>query len=142
MAITGISHLGIAVGDLEAAIRLYRDVLGLEFEERWVAAEDGIEAASFRAGDVHIELMRPLGPDTPVGRFLARRGEGLHHICYRVDSVADTLINLREAGLETIDQQPRPGGGGRTLVGFVHPRSASGVLTELEQPVSTPDPPG
>jgi methylmalonyl-CoA epimerase len=128
-----ISHLGLAVGDLDAAIGLYRDVFGLELERRWVAETDRMEAASFRVGDVEIELMQPLEEDSPVGRFIARRGEGLHHVAYQVDDVAEALRAAREAGVEVIDEGPRPGGGGRTLVGFLHPRGVHGVLTELEQ---------
>jgi len=98
-----------------------------------VAREDGLEAASFKIGDVEIELMQPLGADTPVGRFIAKRGEGLHHVAYKVDDVAQVLTAVREAGLETIDTKPRSGGDGRTRVGFLDPKSTMGVLTELEE---------
>jgi len=130
-----VSHLGLAVRDLDGAIRLYEEVFGLTVQHRWVARADGIEAASFRVGDMEIELMQPLAEDSPVGRFLARRGEGVHHVAYEVDDVGDALNRARQAGLETIDQQPRPGGDGRTLVGFLHPRTTLGVLTELEEEV-------
>ena len=130
-----ISHLGLAVKDLDAAIRLYEDVLGLEMEHRWVAEADRMEAASFHIGDMEIELMRPLEPDSPIGRFIARRGEGIHHVAYKVDDVAGALAKARESGLETIDEEPRPGGDGRTRIGFLHPRSTFGVLTELEEDV-------
>jgi methylmalonyl-CoA/ethylmalonyl-CoA epimerase len=130
-----ISHLGFAVKDLGRAIELYERAFGLEVKHRWVAREDGMEAASFRIGDVEIELMQPLGADTPVGRFIAKRGEGLHHVAYKVDDVAGVLDAVREAGLETIDSKPRRGGDGRTRVGFLHPKSTLGVLTELEQDV-------
>ncbi len=130
-----ISHMGIAVKDLEAAIRLYRDVLGLQPVHRWVAEQDRMEACSFRVGDVEIELMQPLADDSPVGRFIARRGEGIHHVAFEVDDVADALGRAQAAGLETVDQAPRAGGDGRTLIGFLHPRSTSGVLMELEQDV-------
>jgi methylmalonyl-CoA/ethylmalonyl-CoA epimerase len=132
-----VSHLGFAVRDLEAAVRLYRDVFGLELVHRWVAAADGMEAASFRVGDLQIELMSPLQEDSPVGRFIARRGEGMHHVAYRVADVATALEAARRAGLETIDQRPRAGGDGRTRIGFLHPRSTFGVLTELEEDVGT-----
>jgi methylmalonyl-CoA/ethylmalonyl-CoA epimerase len=128
-----ISHLGIAVRDLEAAVRLYRDVFGLELRHRWRAEADRMEAASFGVGDIEIELMQPTEEDSPVGRFLARRGEGLHHVSYRVDDVAGALARAREAGLEAVDEAPRPGGDGRTLVAFLNPKSTLGVLTELEQ---------
>ena len=128
-----ISHLGLAVKDLAAAIQLYEQVFGLRIAHRWVAEADRMEAASFRVGDLEIELMQPLEDDSPVGRFIARRGEGIHHIAYRVDDVADALHRARDAGVATIDQEPRPGGDGRTRIGFLHPRSTFGVLTELEQ---------
>jgi methylmalonyl-CoA epimerase len=128
-----ISHLGLAVKDLDAAIQLYEQVFGLRIEHRWVAETDRMEAATFRVGELEIELMQPLEDDSPVGRFIARRGEGIHHIAYRVDDVADGLHRAREAGLATIDEEPRAGGDGRTLIGFLHPRSTFGVLTELEQ---------
>jgi methylmalonyl-CoA/ethylmalonyl-CoA epimerase len=130
-----LSHLGLAVRDLDAAIRQYVDVFGFELEHRWVADADGMEAASLRSGEVEVELMQPLGEDTPVGKFLERRGEGLHHVCYEVDDVAAALAHVQRAGLQTVDERPREGGDGRTLVAFVHPKSTAGVLTELEQDV-------
>jgi methylmalonyl-CoA epimerase len=133
MKLRRLSHIGLAVRDLDAAIDLYRRVFGLELTRRWKAEADGMEAAAFRVGDLEIELMQPSGPDTPVGRFLARRGEGVHHVAYRVDDVGAALEEARTAGLETVDQLPRPGGAGRTLVAFLHPKSTLGVLTELEQ---------
>ncbi len=132
-----ISHLGFAVRDLEAAIRLYRDVFGLELVHRWVAVADGMEAASFRVGDMEIELMCPIQEDSPIARFIARRGEGMHHIAYRVADVDGALEAARQAGLETVDQRPRAGGDGRTRIGFLHPRSTFGVLTELEEDVGS-----
>jgi methylmalonyl-CoA epimerase len=130
-----ISHLGLAVRDLDAAIRLYRDVFGLPVSHRWVAEADRMEAATFRVGDLEIELMQPLEEESPVGRFIARRGEGLHHVAYQVDDVADALERARGAGVDTIDREPRTGGDGRTRIGFLHPRSTFGVLTELEEDV-------
>jgi methylmalonyl-CoA/ethylmalonyl-CoA epimerase len=137
--IQGLSHIGIAVADLDEAIRLYRDVLGLTLVSRWVAEEDRIEAASFRAGDVEIELMRPLDDGSPVAKFLAKRGEGIHHLAFAVEDAAAALERARAGGLETIDEEPRTGGGGRTRVGFLHPRTMHGVLTELEQEVHGDD---
>jgi methylmalonyl-CoA epimerase len=128
-----ISHLGLAVKDLDAAIQLYEQVFGLEVAHRWVAETDRMEAATFRVGELEIELMQPLEDDSPVGRFIAKRGEGIHHIAYRVDDVADALHRARGAGVATIDEEPRAGGDGRTRIGFLHPRSTFGVLTELEQ---------
>jgi methylmalonyl-CoA epimerase len=128
-----ISHLGLAVKDLDAAIQLYEQVFGLRVAHRWVAETDRMEAATFRVGELEIELMQPLADDSPVGRFIAKRGEGIHHIAYRVDDVADALHRARDAGVATIDEEPRAGGDGRTWIGFLHPRSTFGVLTELEQ---------
>jgi methylmalonyl-CoA/ethylmalonyl-CoA epimerase len=130
-----VSHLGLAVKDLDEAIRLYERVFGLRVEHRWVAEADRMEAASFRIGELEIELMQPLEDDSPVGRFIARRGEGIHHIAYKVDDVAEALDAAREAGVETVDERPRPGGDGQTRIGFLHPRSTFGVLTELEEDV-------
>ena len=131
-----ISHLGIAVKDLDSAIRLYQDVLGLKPVHRWVAEADRMEACSFELGEgVEIELMQPLQDDSPVAKFIAKRGEGIHHIAFKVDDVAGALDRAQHEGLETIDKAPRVGGGGKTLVGFVHPKSTGGVLMELEQDV-------
>jgi len=130
-----ISHLGLAVKDLDAAIRLYEQVFGLKIAHRWVAEADRMEAASFHVGELEIELMQPLEDDSPVGKFIARRGEGIHHVAYKVDDVGEALRLADEAGVETIDHEPRPGGDGRTLIGFLHPRGTFGVLTELEQDV-------
>ena len=130
-----VSHLGLAVKDLDAAIRLYEEVFGLRVEHRWVAAADRMEAASFRIGALEIELMQPLDDDSPVGRFIARRGEGVHHVAYKVDDVGAALQAARDAGVETVDEEPRPGGDGRTRIGFLHPRGTFGVLTELEEDV-------
>jgi methylmalonyl-CoA epimerase len=130
-----VSHLGIAVADLDQAVHLYRDVLGLTMTSRWVAEDDGIEAASFRVGDVDIELMQALDDTSPVAKYVAKRGEGIHHVAFAVDDVAATLDDARARGLEAIDERPRTGGGGRTRVAFLHPRTMHGVLTELEQHV-------
>ncbi|MBO0708461.1 MAG: methylmalonyl-CoA epimerase, partial [Candidatus Dormibacteraeota bacterium] len=135
-ALTGIraiSHLGLAVEDLDQAIARYRSI-GFTLERRWTDDAEGMEAAELSSVDARVELMRPLRDDSPVGRFLARRGEGVHHVCYSVDDVAAALAAARAQGLETLDQLPRVGGGGRTRVGFVHPRSMGGVLVEFEAP--------
>ena len=133
-----ISHLGLAVRDLDAAIRLYEQVFGLRVTHRWVAEADRMEAASFHLDGMEIELMQPLDDESPIGRFIAKRGEGIHHIAYKVDDVADALHRAADAGLQTIDQEPRRGGDGRTMIGFLHPRSTFGVLTELEEDVPPP----
>ena len=131
--IQGISHLGLAVQDLDQAIARYRS-LGFTLEHRWVDEAEGMEAVELSSDGARLELMRPLRDDSPVGKFLARRGEGVHHVCYAVDDVAAELTAARAQGLETLDQEPRSGGGGRTWVGFVHPRSMGGVLVEFEAP--------
>ncbi|MBJ7601907.1 MAG: methylmalonyl-CoA epimerase [Candidatus Dormibacteraeota bacterium] len=131
--IKAISHLGLAVRDLDEAIQLYEQVFGVKVSHRWVAEQDRMEAAAFKIGEVEIELMQPLGEDSPVGRFIDKRGEGIHHIAYKVADVQKALSEARANGLETIDQVPRRGGDGKTKIGFLHPRSTHGVLTELEQ---------
>lgn len=130
---TAVDHVGVAVDDLEAALALYRDTLGMPLVHRETVAEQGVEAALLDVGESHIELLAPLGPDTAVGKFLARRGPGLHHVAYRVDSVQDALAALSEAGMRLIDEQPRTGIR-NSRVAFVHPSSTGGVLTEIVQP--------
>jgi len=127
-----LDHVGIAVADLDAARRFYQDVLGLQPTHEEVIADQGVHELLFRLGDAFVQLVAPLGPDTPVGRFLARRGEGLHHVGYAVQDLAGTLEELRAAGLGVIDERPRVGSGG-TLIAFVHPKSVHGVLVELVQ---------
>jgi methylmalonyl-CoA/ethylmalonyl-CoA epimerase len=135
VTLRGVSHLGLAVKDLDAAIRLYREVFGVEVAHRWVAEADRMEAATLDVGGMEVELMQPLDDDSPVGRFIARHGEGVHHVAYRVDDVAGALRRARQAGVQTIDDEPREGGDGRTRIGFLHPRGMLGVLTELEEDV-------
>ncbi|MEP7104963.1 MAG: methylmalonyl-CoA epimerase [Chloroflexota bacterium] len=130
-----ISHMGFAVKDLGAAIRLYGEVFGLTPAHRWHAAEDRMEAASFHLGGIEIELMQPTSEDSPIAKFIAKRGEGIHHVAYKVDDVADALHRAAAAGVETIDKEPRAGGDGKTRIGFLHPKSTMGVLTELEEDV-------
>ena len=130
---TAVDHVGVAVDDLEAALALYRDTLGMLLVHRETVAEQGVEAALLDVGESHIELLSPLGPDTAVGKFLARKGPGLHHVAYRVDSVDDALTALSKAGMRLIDEQPRTGIR-NSRVAFVHPSSTGGVLTEIVQP--------
>ena len=127
--IRSIHHVGIAVRQLSEAYRLYRDVLGLPLVREAEIADQGVRAALLAAGDSEIELLEPLGPTTPVGRFLARHGEGLHHVCFETPDVARDLTAMKEKGAELIDATPRPGLAGR--VGFLHPRACAGVLVEL-----------
>ncbi|HET7049279.1 MAG TPA: methylmalonyl-CoA epimerase [Solirubrobacteraceae bacterium] len=131
--LTAVDHVGVAVDDLEAALALYRDTLGMPLVHRETVTEQGVEAALLDVGESHIELLSPLGPDTAVGKFLARKGPGLHHVAYRVDSVEDALAALSKAGMRLIDKQPRTGIR-NSRVAFVHPSSTGGVLTEIVQP--------
>jgi methylmalonyl-CoA/ethylmalonyl-CoA epimerase len=130
MAAIGIHHLGVAVEDLDEAISTYERLLGAELAERATQDEQGVEAASLRVGPDHIELLTALGPDTPVGRFLSRRGPGMHHVAYEVDDLEEELARLENEGAELIDAAPRPGLFGMQ-VAFVHPDSTHGVLSEL-----------
>lgn len=128
-----VDHIGIAVRDLEAGKRLYGGVFGLKlvFEEE--VPTEKVRVAGFDGGGLRLELLESTDPDGPIGRFLAKRGEGIHHVCYRVEDVAATLKRLQDEGLRTLDDEPRPGAGG-CKVAFIHPKSAGGVLVELSQP--------
>jgi methylmalonyl-CoA/ethylmalonyl-CoA epimerase len=128
-----VDHLGVAVEDLDAAIELYSKRLGMPLQHREEVVEQGVEAALLGIGDSHVELLQPLGEDTPVGRFLAKRGPGLHHAAYRCADVADALEQCRARGLRLIDEHPRRGIRD-SRVAFLHPASTGGVLTELVQP--------
>ena len=132
LVLEDVDHVGIAVTDLEAAVEHYRRALGLEPVHRETVRDQGVEEVLFKAGTSYIQLLGSLGPDTPVGRFLDQRGEGLHHVGYRVRDVAGTLDRLRSMGIDLVDQRPRPGSRG-TTVAFVHPRGFRGVLVELVQ---------
>jgi methylmalonyl-CoA/ethylmalonyl-CoA epimerase len=129
---TEIDHIGIAVRDLEAAVEEYRSAFGLEPVHRERIEDQGVEEVLFRVGRSYIQLLAATGPDTPVGKFLQRRGEGLHHVGYRVDDVETTLNALRASGVPLVDDSPRPGSRG-TTVAFVHPKGFRGVLVELVQ---------
>jgi methylmalonyl-CoA epimerase len=128
-----IDHIGVAVEELEPALELYRDSFRLELAHREVVEQQGVEAVLLDVGENHVELLAPLGPETPVGRFLARQGPGLHHVAYQVSDIDATLAALRDAGLELIDEQPRTGIRG-SRVAFLHPRSTGGVLSEIVEP--------
>jgi methylmalonyl-CoA/ethylmalonyl-CoA epimerase len=127
-----IDHVGIAINDLQVGVERYRKAFGVEPVHRETVEEQGVEEVLFRVGTSYVQLLRALGPDTPVGRFLAKRGEGVHHVGYRVANVEAILSRLREAGVPLIDDVPRPGSRG-TTVAFVHPRGMGGVLVELVQ---------
>jgi methylmalonyl-CoA/ethylmalonyl-CoA epimerase len=125
-----IDHIGVAVEQIEPALELYRDRFGLELAHREVVREQGVDAVLLDLGENHVELLAPLGPETPVGKFLARRGPGLHHVAYQVRDIDATLAQLKQAGLPLIDEQPRVGIRG-SRVAFMHPRATAGVLTEI-----------
>lgn len=130
MAATGIHHLGIAVADLDAAVETYARLFGAELEHRDTVAAQGVEAASMRVGNGRVELLSALGPETPVGKFLAKRGPGMHHVAFEVDDVAAETDRLAADGAQLIDQTPRRGLFGLE-VAFVHPDATGGVLAEL-----------
>ena len=130
MAIKGVHHIGIAVDDLDAAVLVYGEFFGATLEHRETVQEQGVEAASLRVGESRIELLRSLGPETPVGKFLGKRGPGLHHIAFQVDDLASELHRLSAEGAQLIDQTPQRGLFG-LQVAFVHPEATGGVLAEL-----------
>jgi methylmalonyl-CoA/ethylmalonyl-CoA epimerase len=132
MLLTEIDHVAIAVNDLEAAIAYYRDTFGAEVEHREVVESDGVEEALLKVAESYIQLLTPTRPDSPVARYLERKGEGLHHIGYRVADCAEALDAVKASGGRVIDEAPRPGSRG-TTVAFVHPKGAFGTLIELVQ---------
>jgi methylmalonyl-CoA/ethylmalonyl-CoA epimerase len=130
MLLTEIDHVAIAVNDLEAAIAYYRETFGAEVEHREVVESDGVEEALLKVAESYIQLLTPTRPDSPVAKYLDRKGEGLHHIGYRVDDCAVALQAVKDGGGQVIDEAPRPGSRG-TTVAFVHPKAAFGTLIEL-----------
>ena len=130
MSASQIHHVGVAVADLDASIELYRRALGAELVHRATSESEGIDVALLRVGNDEVELMSPLRDDSPVGKFMAKRGPGLHHVAYGVSDIDVALNEARAAGLELVDAQPRIGLNGRRIA-FVHPRSLGGVLTEF-----------
>lgn len=128
-----IDHIGVAVEEIEPAIALYRDSLALDVAHREVVEEQGVEAVLLDVGENHVELLAPLGPDTPVGKYLASHGPGLHHVAYQVTDIEAALERCRAAGMQLIDERPRAGIR-NSRVAFLHPRSTGGVLTEIVQP--------
>jgi methylmalonyl-CoA/ethylmalonyl-CoA epimerase len=128
-----VDHIGVAVEDLDAAIALHEEAYGMAVAHREVVEEQGVEAVLLDVGENHVELLRPLNGETPVGRFLSKRGPGLHHVAYQVTDVQATLDTLRDRGLRLIDEAPRTGIRG-SRVAFLHPDSSGGVLTEIVQP--------
>ena len=130
--LTAIDHVAVAVHDLEAAIAYYRDTFGAEVTHREVVERDGVEEALLAVADSYIQLLTPIRDDSPVAKSLATRGEGLHHVGYRVDDCAAALARVKAEGHRVIDGEPRPGSRG-TTVAFVHPKSSFGTLIELVQ---------
>jgi methylmalonyl-CoA/ethylmalonyl-CoA epimerase len=133
---TRIDHIGVAVTDLDAAIALYETSYAMEIVYRETVESQGVEAILLDVGENHVELLRPLGEDTPVGKFLAKRGPGLHHVAYQVPDIDATLAGLKAAGIRLIDETPRIGIRS-SKVAFLHPASSGGVLTEIVQPAET-----
>jgi methylmalonyl-CoA epimerase len=128
-----IDHIGVAVADLDAAIALYEREYEMTLVHRETVTEQGVEAVLLDVGENHVELLAPLGDDTPVGKFLAKKGPGLHHVAYQTPDIEAELERLRAAGLRLIDERPRTGIRD-SRVAFVHPKSTGGVLTEIVQP--------
>jgi methylmalonyl-CoA/ethylmalonyl-CoA epimerase len=132
MLLTEIDHVAIAVNDLEAAIAYYRDSFGAEVEHREVVESDGVEEALLKVAESYVQLLTPTRDDSPVAKYLERKGEGLHHIGFRVDDCARALQSVKDSGGQVIDEVPRPGSRG-TTVAFVHPKGSFGTLIELVQ---------
>ena len=128
-----IDHIGVATDDLDGALALYERSLGMPVAHRETVESQGVEAVLLDVGEGHVELLSPLGPDTPVGRYLDQRGPGLHHVAYAVADIDETLGKLKRSGIELIDSEPRQGIRD-SRVAFVHPRSMGGVLTEIVEP--------
>ena len=128
-----IDHIGVAVESIDDALKLYETSYEMTLVHREVVEEQGVEAVLLDLGENHVELLQPLGPDTPVGKYLAKRGAGIHHVAYQVTDIDAELARLREVGVELIDQTPRIGIRG-SRVAFCHPKSTGGVLTEIVEP--------
>jgi methylmalonyl-CoA/ethylmalonyl-CoA epimerase len=130
--LTDVDHVGIAVSDLEAAVEHYSAAFGVEPTHRETVDDQGVEEVLFKVGTSYIQLLAATGPETPVGKFLAKRGEGVHHIGYRVADIREVLKHLKQMGVPLVDEEPRPGSRG-TTVAFAHPKGFGGVLVELVQ---------
>lgn len=128
-----IDHIGVAVEDIDAAIELYREGFEMKLAHRETVESQGVEAVLLDVGDGHVELLAPLGPETPVGKFMAKNGAGLHHVAYAVDDIDAALERIAAAGIQLIDSEPRTGIR-ESRVAFLHPRSTGGVLTEIVEP--------
>jgi methylmalonyl-CoA/ethylmalonyl-CoA epimerase len=130
-----IDHIGVATEDIEGAIALYEGSFGMPVAHRETVESQGVEAVLLDVGDGHVELLAPLGPDTPVGKFLAKKGPGLHHVAYAVSDIGEALSKLKEAGVDLIDNEPRIGIRD-SRVAFLHPKATGGVLTEIVEPAA------
>lgn len=130
---TRIDHIGVAVEDLDAAIKLYERNFEMELVHRETVESQGVEAVLLDVGDGHVELLSALGPDTPVGKFIAKKGPGLHHVAYAVEDIDATLASLKDQGIKLIDREPRTGIR-QSRVAFLHPAATGAVLTEIVQP--------
>jgi len=129
-----VDHIAVAVDNLEESLRFYKETLGLECITIETVEEQGVRVAKLDVGNTHIELLEPLGPETPVGKFVSKRGVGLHHICVGVEDIEDELGKLKDKGVKLIDEKPRIGADGASIA-FLHPKSTCGVLLELSQPL-------
>ena len=128
-----LDHIGVAVEDIDASLELYERAYGMTLVHRETVSEQGVEAVLLDVGENHVELLAATGPDTPVGKFIAKRGPGMHHVAYQVDDIEATLAALKEAGMKLIDETPRIGIR-NSRVAFLHPKTAGGLLTEIVQP--------
>jgi len=128
-----IDHVGVATEDLEGAIALYEGTFGMPVAHRETVESQGVEAVLLDVGEGHVELLRPLGPDTPVGKYLEKKGPGLHHVAYAVGDIDDVLGKLKDSGVQLIDEEPRVGIRD-SRVAFLHPKATNGVLTEIVEP--------
>ena len=133
MSVKSLNHIGIAVRSIEDQQDFYGGTLGLEFENVEDVPSQKVRVAFFRAGDIRIELLEPTSDDSPVAKFIEKRGEGLHHVAYTVDDIQARIAELQESGLRMIDETPRPGAH-HMQIAFLHPKSSFGVLTELCEP--------
>ncbi len=127
-----IHHVGVVVPNLDEAMMLWRDTLGLHLTKSMVVQDQGVKAALLQAGETEIELLEPINPENGVGKFLAKRGGGLHHVCFETENVEKELDGAKSKGIQLIDQKPRPGLAG--MICFLHPKAARGVLVEYAQP--------
>lgn len=130
-----IDHIGVAVEEIESALAIWRDRFELDLAHREIVEEQGVEAVLLDVGENHVELLAPLGAETPVGRFLAKRGPGLHHVAYQVSDIDAALERLKQMGVALIDEYPRPGIRS-SRVAFIHPSATAGVLTEVVEPAA------